>query len=131
MDRFIVERSRLQPNSWVLTDRENKIVVVFEDGKFNETQRVSPLEDTTSDSLSAGVLAQIMREIGEWARRYHSSKCFSQAYGFEYDEDERLCLYRRKSPKWRLYITDESQFNKLPSTLRKAAEFLNKGQANG
>ena len=42
MDRFIVERSRLQPNSWVLTDRENKIVVVFEDGKFNETQRVSP-----------------------------------------------------------------------------------------
>lgn len=131
MDRFIVERSRLQPNSWVLTDRENKIVVVFEDGKFNETQRVSPLEDTTSDSLSAGVIAQIMREIGEWACRYHSSKCFSQPYGFEYDESERLCLYRRKQPKWRLHLDEETNAQELAISLKKAAEFLRKGMNNG
>nr|DAS90993.1 MAG TPA: hypothetical protein [Caudoviricetes sp.] len=131
MDRFIVERSRLQPNSWVLTDRENKIVVVFEDGKFNETQRVSPLEDTTSDSLSAGVIAQVMREIGEWARRYHSSKCFSQPFGFEYDENERLCLYRRKCPKWRLHIEGDANSQELASSLRKASEFLRKGWYDG
>ena len=131
MDRFIVERSRLQPNSWVLTDRENKIVVVFEDGKFNETQRVSPLEDTTSDSLSAGVIAQVMREIGEWARRYHSSKCFSQPFGFEYDENERLCLYRRKCPKWRLHIEGDANSQELVSSLRKASEFLRKGWYDG
>lgn len=121
----------MQANSWVLTDRYNEVVVIFEDGRFNETQHISPLNDTISENFNVGDMAQIMKEIGEWARRYHSSKCFSQTYGFEYDEDERLCLYRRKSPQWRLYITDESQFNKLPSTLRKAAEFLNKGQANG
>ena len=53
----------MQANCWVLTDRYNDIVVVFEDGRFNETQHVSPLNDTISENLSAGDIAQIMKEI--------------------------------------------------------------------
>ena len=51
----------MQANSWVLTDRYNDVVVVFEDGRFNETQHVSPLNDTISENLSAGDIAQIMK----------------------------------------------------------------------
>jgi len=131
MNRFIVEKSRMQANSWVLTDRYNDVVVVFEDGRFNETQHVSPLNDTISENLSAGDIAQIMKEIGEWACRYHSSKCFSQPYGFKYDESERLCLYRRKQPKWRLYLDEETNAQELAISLKKAAEFLRKGMNNG
>ena len=131
MSRFIIEKSKMQPNSWVLTDKSNNIVVVFEDGKFNETQHVSPLDDTISERLDVGDIAHIMQEIGEWASKYHSSKCFSKPYGLEYDESERLCLYRRKHPKWRLHLYEEVNTHELAASLKKAAEYLTKGMGHG
>lgn len=132
-DRFIIQESNIKPNSWVLTDRENGIVVVFEDGRYNETQKVTMLEDKPLSKHSVTDLARIMREIGTWAVKYHSSKCFSQPYGFEYNRNERMYLYRRKSPKWRLFVdTDDTSMNakQLATSLRKAAEFLTKKLKN-
>lgn len=123
MNKYIIQQST-HPNKWVLTDKDNGIVVTFEDGKFNETQKVTLLDDT---HLTANELAKVMRELGEWVIRYHSSKCFNSPYGIEYSEDDaKMYLYRRKSPKWRLEIQDNIDKKELADSLKKAAEWLKK-----
>lgn len=123
MNKFIIQKST-HPNKWVLTDTANKIVVTFEDGAFNSTQKVTMLDDT---QLTANELAKVMRELGEWAVKYHSSKCFNIPYGIEYSEDDtKMYLYRRKSPKWRLEIQENIDKKNLADSLRKAAEWLTK-----
>ena len=123
MSKYIIQKST-HPNKWVLTDKCNGIVVTFEDGAFNSTQKVTLLDDT---HLTANELATAMRELGEWVVKYHSSKCFNQPYGIEYSEDDSTCfLYRRKSPRWRLEIQDSVDKNNLASSLKKAAEWLTK-----
>lgn len=59
MSKYIMQKSSTLPNGWVLTDKENGIVVTFEDGKFNDTQKVTPLEDVKHIPEE---LARIMRE---------------------------------------------------------------------
>ena len=125
MGKYVMQKSNTQPNGWVLTDTEEGIVVRFEDGKYNETQKVTIIDDKPNPS--AAKLARVMREMGEWAVKYHSSKCFSQPYGYEYNEaDEVLCLYRRNEPRWRLMIEGETDAEHLAASLRKAAEFVTK-----
>lgn len=126
MTKFIIQKSDNQPNGWVLTDTENKVVITFEDGLFNESQKVTLLEDS---SATAEELAHIVGAMGEWAARHHGSKCFPIAYGYELSEDDsKTYLYRRNYPRWRLELQEEKVTpEKLASSLRKAAEFLIKG----
>lgn len=123
MNKYIIQKST-HPNKWVLTDTTNKIVITFKDGAFNSTQKVTMLDDT---QLTANELAKVMRKLGEWAVKYHSSKCFNIPYGIEYSEDDtKMYLYRRKSPKWRLEIQDNINKKELADSLRKAAEWIMK-----
>lgn len=69
----IIQQSSTQPNSWVLTDTENGVVITFENGKFNDTQKVTLLEDANK---TAEELAKILKEMGEWAVKHHSDKLF-------------------------------------------------------
>lgn len=126
----IIQQSSTQPNSWVLTDTENGVVIVFEDGRFNETQKVTILED--APKLSPIDLARIVRKLGEWGARHHGSKLFKNVYGFEYSEDNKhLYLYRKNPPRWRMELeNDVEDTRKLASTLNKAAEFLTKRDKN-
>lgn len=126
MNRYIIQKSTIRPNGWVLTDKENSIVVAFDDGDFNGSQRVTMLGDAPYPPPQE--LARIMRQLGEWAARHHGSKCFSYPYGFEIDEDDGdITLYRRKPPKWRLKLQESTSPDLLAETLRKASEFLKKG----
>lgn len=129
-NRFLIQKSNTLPNGWVLTDTLNGVVVTFEDGYYNETQRTTMLDDKPLSKYSVTDLARIMREIGEWAVRYHSSKCFSAPYGFEFNQNDRIYLYRRKAPQWRLFPKEEVDPQALATTLRKAAEFLTKKLKN-
>lgn len=123
MNKYIIQKST-HPNKWVLTDTTNKIVITFKDGAFNSTQKVTMLDDT---QLTANELAKVMRKLGEWAVKYHSSKCFNIPYGIEYSEDDtKMYLYRRKSPKWRLETQDNINKKELADSLRKAAEWIMK-----
>lgn len=128
-NRFIIQKSNILPNGWVITDTINQIVITFEDGAFNETQKATPLEDEPLSKFNVNDLAHIMQEIGAWAARYHSSKCFSAPYGFEFNKNDRMYLYRRKAPQWRLFPKEEEvDPQALASSLRKAAEWLIKGR---
>lgn len=129
MGKFIIQQSSTQPNGWVLTDTENKVVITFQDGQFNESQKVTLLEDSTA---TAEELAHIVGAMGEWAARHHGSKCFNRTYGYELSEDDsKTYLYRRNYPRWRLELQEEKvTAESLASSLRKASEFLIKGNRN-
>lgn len=73
MNKYIIQKSDTQTKSWVLTDTENGVVITFEQGKFNDTQKVTLLENTNK---TAKELAKILKEIGEWAVEHHSDKLF-------------------------------------------------------
>lgn len=127
MNKYLLQPSSTHPGYWVLTDTEHGIVLTFEDGRFNDTQKVTVLDDMPNPSPEA--LARIMSEMADWVARHHGSKCFRQPYGFEYGEDnDTLYLYRRKHPRWRMKIEDRIDATHLAGTLRKAAEFLTKRQ---
>ena len=127
---YLIQQSSTQPNGWVLTDTENLVVVRFEDGKFNDTQKVSILDDSRLKDLPASEIAEkcakIMQELGTWAARHHGSKLFSMPFGFEYSEDNtHLYLYRRKYPRLRVKIEDSQvQGKELKDALKAMAAFL-------
>lgn len=125
MNKYIIQKST-HPNKWVLTDKENGVIITFEEGNFNNSQKVTMLED--APKLSPIDLARIMRKLGEWGARHHGSKLFKNVYGFEYSEDDKhLYLYRKNPPRWRMELENGVEDKrKLASTLNKAAEYITK-----
>lgn len=72
MNKYMIQQST-HPNKWVLTDTENGVVITFEQGKFNDTQKITMLENTNK---AAEELAAILKEMGEWAVEHHADKLF-------------------------------------------------------
>ena len=68
--RYLVEESKDLKNHWVCIDKIYKIVIIWENKRFNESQKVSELEDA-SDSLR---LAKIIREMGDFLVTNHAEK---------------------------------------------------------
>ena len=71
MKRFIIQDSE-KGNHYVVTDQNNGIVIIFEKGNFNGTQKITDL----SNSNPADFMKQAkqMREVGEWLRQNHKDK---------------------------------------------------------
>lgn len=74
MDKYIMQKSSTKPNGFVLTDTEHGIVVTFEEGRFNDTQKVTVLEDVSKPSPIE--FARIMGEMADWALKHHPDKLF-------------------------------------------------------
>lgn len=72
-NRFKIEKS-VQPDKWVCTDTLNNIVCVFEQGKFNDTQEFTMLEDFNASNYMK--IAEIAREMADWLRENHYDKIF-------------------------------------------------------
>lgn len=129
MSRFSLAPSSEHPDWWVLADTENNIVIRWQEHRFNDTQKVSVLNDTEITEHTATDLARIMREMGDYIARHHGGIAFDTPFGFEYSEDDtELYLCRYKSPRWRMKLQDAQTTNnaQLATSLRKAAEFLTK-----
>ena len=67
-ERYIGQPSE-KGNHFVCTDTSYKIVVVFEKGKFNETQKATMLEDFNSSNYMQ--LSRIMREMADYLQENH------------------------------------------------------------
>ena len=123
--RFKLERSKDTAGWWVLTDTQNLVVIRFEENKFNETQKVSLLDDAMEAKPDATRLAKIMSEMGDWMAKHHGSICFNAPHGFEWSEDgETLYFYRNKPPRWRMEIQDATDAHGLAVSMKKAAAWL-------
>ena len=59
---------------WVLTDAEHGIVVTFEEVRFNNTQKVTVLEDVPQPSPTE--LARVVGELADWVLKHHPDKLF-------------------------------------------------------
>ena len=70
--KYLIQQSE-EPGWWVVTDTENLVVLKFQEHKFNETQKVTLLEEC---NLSALQIARIMREMGDWVASHHIDKAF-------------------------------------------------------
>ena len=68
-DNYAMQTSATRPGWWVVTDRKNNVVVQFEQGRFNETAKVTPLYDFPKEPIG---VATILREIGEYVALYHA-----------------------------------------------------------
>lgn len=78
MERFILQPSQ-KKGFWVATDQENGIVVLFEEHKFNETQKVTLLDgDKYKSAAEATKLATSLRELGDWLRANHYNRAMPQ-----------------------------------------------------
>lgn len=67
-DNFKLMKSD-EPNWWLVAHKPTRIIVEFESGKFNETQKVANLEDVLPDEVMR--VATAMREVGEWLVKHH------------------------------------------------------------
>lgn len=63
----ILQKSE-HPEWWVLTDKDSLCVIRFQEHRFNETQKVTFLEE---NKVSPIEVARIMRQMGEWIYKYH------------------------------------------------------------
>lgn len=72
MERFILQTST-KPNQWVCTDQENGLVCKFEQGKFNDTQQFTMLDE---GKVPPAQLASILREMGDWLSENHYNLLF-------------------------------------------------------
>jgi transcriptional regulator with XRE-family HTH domain len=74
---YSLQPSAKSPNVWICTDVENKIVCSFEHKKFNDTQKVTILEDVVSSEKAEAHMASVaaaMRRMSDWLVKNHPEK---------------------------------------------------------
>lgn len=129
-NRFKLEKSQYLPGWWVLTDMENLIVCRFKEHEFNETQKMSILDESplVSSTDCANKLATIMTEMGEYMfSHWYSIALPTPVFEFKQDdENDKLFLIRNKFPKFTMEIQDDCDLKQLSDALKSAEKFVTK-----
>lgn len=130
MNRFKLERSKEKQDWWVLTDTTNLVVIQFKEHCYNDTQKVSPIEDRLIlDSPDpAGKLAKILQEMGEYMfTHWYSIAMPIPVFEFRQDdENDKILILRNKFPKLTIDIQDDCSAKQLSDALKAAGEFVRK-----
>lgn len=66
-DRFVLQRSKEDEGWWVATNRPGNIVAKFQEGLFNETVKITALEDASPLEHASAI-----RELSEWLAYFHA-----------------------------------------------------------
>lgn len=130
MSRFKLEKSKEKQGWWVLTDTANLVVIQFKEHEYNETQKVSPIEDSLimNSPDPAAELAKILREMGEYMYTHWYSIAMPVPV-FEFrqdDENDRMLVLRNKFPKLAIEVRDDCSAKQLSDALKAASEFVRK-----
>ena len=70
-EQYKLDKSK-DGNGWVVADKINLIVVQWQDMQFNETQKLTLLEDFDTNNVSQ--LAKMLSQIGHWLAINHKDK---------------------------------------------------------
>lgn len=126
--RFKLEKSQSLPGWWVLTDTENLIVCKFKEHEFNETQKITILEESKfiNKINCANEIAHIMSEMGDYMfSHWYSVALPTPVFEFRQDdENDKLFLIRNKFPKFTIEIQDDCDLKQLSDALKSAGEFV-------
>lgn len=101
--RYLLQKSKEDPLWWVLTDTETEIVCRFKEGEFNETQKVTLINDDSDYDLMK--LPRIMADMAEWLRENHYEIIFSSPQGITRKAREdigRMIKEAREAKGWTL-----------------------------
>lgn len=127
-NRFKLEKSQDLPGWWVLTDTENLVVVKFKEHEFNESQKVTFINDDKSiiENLGAQGIARVLREMGEYMfSRWYSIALPTPVFEFRQDdENDRTLLIRNKFPRFTIEINNTCDLKQLSDALKAAGEFV-------
>ena len=130
MGRFKLEKSQDLPRWWVLTDTENLVIVKFKEHEFNESQKITFIDDDKSvvERLGAQGIARILSEMGDYMfSHWYSIALPTPIFEFRQDdENDRLLLIRNKFPKLTIEINDTCDLKQLSDALKAAGEFATK-----
>lgn len=78
MEKYQLQKSKVNSDWWVLTDTEKLIVIKWQNRKFNTTQKVTPIEDEKllqQYGLRAAIeIARATRDATEYLRINHPDK---------------------------------------------------------
>ncbi len=127
MSKYKLEESQDLPNWWVLTDTEALVVIKFEKQKFNETQKVTCIDEQRYLSQEgASNLARILREMADYmVTHWYSVAMPTPVYELrESDYDKALYLLRNKHPRLKIEIQDDATAKELSDALKKAGEYI-------
>lgn len=129
--KYKLEKSKEREGWWVLTDTEYLVSIIFEEHRFNETQRTVFLNDcpiSKADGNSATKLAGILRQMGEYLfSHWYSIALPTPVYELRLDDATgRTLLIRNKYPRFTVELQDEASIVKVADALKKAGEFLRK-----
>lgn len=128
MDRFKLEKSRDLPGWWVLTDTENLVVIKFKEHEFNETQKITHIDNDQEviRRLGAQGIARVLREMGDYMfSHWYSIALPTPVFELrEDDENDRMLLIRNKFPKLTIEINDDCDLKQLSDALKAAGEFV-------
>jgi hypothetical protein len=72
-DRYLLQQQE-NGTDWVLVDKENEIVFLWEHKRYNDTQEITTLNDIPPTTDMISVLPRLMREAGDWLVNNHSNK---------------------------------------------------------
>lgn len=124
--RYRLEQSKDLPGWWVLTDLEYNVVLRFEEHKYNETQKITFLDDTaTRGGLSHVEAARIMKEMADYLLAHYPRIALPlPVYEFSKIDDGKTFLLRNKFPRLRVEIVDECTNVNLAAALKKAGEYV-------
>lgn len=131
MSRFRLEKSQDLPGWWVLTDIDNLVVVKFKEHEFNESQKVTFLDDDSKFSIGrteAQDISRVLREMGEYMfSHWYSIALPTPVFEFRQDdENNHITLIRNKFPKLSIKLTDNCDLKQLSDALKAAGEFVAK-----
>ncbi len=71
---YKLDKSKSDPNSWVITNPKSGVVIRFKEGEFNETQKVTVLDDVSKNANPfqlAASMARDVREMTDWLVKNH------------------------------------------------------------
>lgn len=126
--RFKLEKSQDLHGWWVLTDTENLIVIRFKEHEFNETQKITHLDNDQEviSRLGAQGIARVLREMGDYMfTHWYSIALPTPVFEFRQDdENDRMLLIRNKFPKLTIEINDDCDLKQLSDALKAAGEFV-------
>ena len=127
MSRFKLEKSKTDEGWWVITDTENLVVIKFKEHMFNETQKVSIIdEDKLKRSGNmANTLSRIMSEMGDYMfTHYYSIALPTPSFEFREDDEGDIFLLHNYFPKFKVKIEEACDLSDLSKAFKCAGDFV-------
>ena len=127
MGRFKLEKSKIDDDWWVITDTDNLVVIKFKEHMFNETQKISIIDE---DKLRrsgdiADVLSGIVSDIEDYMLAHYLSIALPVPdFEFREDDEGNIFLLHNNSPKFKVLLQESCDLSDLSKALKGAGDFV-------